>query len=185
MVITLNPDKIYDNQVSLDEFYFLLQHYLSDDNIRIKLSENSIKKLSDKGFIKLFENKIIIRPLFINTFKEFIPEINSDNWIEDWRNLFPVIKISSRPAKGSKQNVIKKMMNFVKNNPNYTKEDIINVTKMYLFEKKKQNYKYMQCADYFIEKNGVSTLESLLEYHTNNSTDLERTAETGFFQKNI
>lgn len=185
MVITINPDKIYDNQVTLDEFYFLLQHYLNNDNIRIKLSDNAIKKLSDKGFIKVFDNKVIIRPLFSNTFKEFIPEISVNTWIEDWRNLFPDIKISSRPAKGSKQNVIKKMLNFVKNNPKYTQENIFNVTKMYLFEKQKQGYKYMQCADYFIEKNGVSTLESLLEYHTESSTLLEKTSQSGFFQKNI
>lgn len=187
MVITIDPEKIYHHQISLDEFYYLYCLYLKESTSNRVLSENSINKLTEKGFIKIFEGNVILRPAFSIAFGTMLPTADVNSWIEEWRNLFPTIKISSRPAKGSKQSVLTKMNKFVKQHPEYTKEQIMAVTKMYIFEKTRENFKFMQCADYFIEKNGMSSLESLLEYHATKETQLEQAASSnsGFFQKNI
>jgi len=59
--------------------------------------------------------------------------------------------------------ITKKMTSFVKIYKNYTKEQIIEATKYYLEDRKKQNWYMIQRAHYFISKDGISSLASNIE----------------------
>ncbi len=76
------------------------------------------------------------------------------------------------------------MIAFCKEYPEFTKEQIFEVTKLYVFEASRQNYNYMQCADYFIYKEArkgerMSTLASLLEDNDGKETYLKKIQEGG------
>jgi hypothetical protein len=49
------------------------------------------------------------------------------------------------------------------NRTGYSKSDIFYATKAYLAERKKDGYKFVICADYFISKDGNSVLEAYCE----------------------
>lgn len=83
---------------------------------------------------------------------------NELEWLEDWRNGFGELKSG---AKGSKQGCYKKMNTFLKKFPNITIEQIFQARDLYF--NKLDNIKYLQQADYFIEKNGTSRLEQYIE----------------------
>ncbi len=81
-----------------------------------------------------------------------------------YRDLFPSgILSGNRPIKGDKQGVYKKLKKFISENKEYTFDVILEVTKKYINKCKQNNYKYISCADYFIEKNNSSLLSSMCE----------------------
>lgn len=83
------------------------------------------------------------------------------DWIDEWLELFPKgIKSGGFYVKSAKSGCISKMKNFVKNNPEYDKDTIIQATKNYIKEKEAAGWAYMQLAHFFIEKNKISTLAS-------------------------
>lgn len=92
--------------------------------------------------------------------------ISVDEWIEDYRNLFPVGVLSGGyPVRGNKQSCITKMNIFfkkftIKEYPQYTKEVILEATANYINRKEKEGFKYMQLSHYFIFKDGISNLAS-------------------------
>ena len=51
----------------------------------------------------------------------------------------------------------------MKQYPEYTKEDILDATKTYVEALSHKGYKGISCADYFINKNGISVLAAQLE----------------------
>ena len=65
-----------------------------------------------------------------------------------------------RPVRGDKAGCIKKMTTFIKSE-RVTKDEIFEATKIYVFEKKRDDYKAMTCADYFINKDGISMSNNL------------------------
>lgn len=77
---------------------------------------------------------------------------NVEDWIEEWRNLFPTGASSSGYRyRGDKQECLKKMKIFVKKHK-YTKEQIINATKKFI--EGMNDYRYLGMAQYFIQKEG-------------------------------
>ena len=89
------------------------------------------------------------------------PEIE---WIDEYRNLFPVgIRSGGFPVRGDRKGCIKKMKAFLELYPEYTKEIILKVTKNYVEMKKLEGYAYMQLAHFFINKEGISSLASECE----------------------
>lgn len=80
---------------------------------------------------------------------ELSAKINDvSNWIEDYRKRFKGIKNN---AMGDSKACIKKMQVFMKNNPKYSKEDILRATDNYIKETVPM---YVKQADYFIYKTG-------------------------------
>ena len=76
------------------------------------------------------------------------------SWISEYRNLFKGIKVGSM---GDPNAVTKKMMLFLKNNPRYSKDQVIQATKNYI---KNTEPKYTMQADYFIYKTGNDKVQS-------------------------
>lgn len=193
MEVQLDIDIIKQNGLSPHLYLFLL--YLEEGRkYDWSLSEEELEYLQKESWVRFGSNGIILRPKFAKEFPGRTPLRNTsqkeevvEDWIESWRELFPVgVKSGGRPVKGDKKGVLKKMKVFVKENPKTTKEDIFRATKNYILEKKQSDYKFMICADYLINKDGSSILSSLietLEYDSSNSSIIEERG--GKFHKEI
>jgi hypothetical protein len=114
---------------------------------------------------------INLRPKAKAIFKDVKHSIDVDDWINEWRSLFPEgVKSGGRPVRGTKSGCIIKMKAFI-NRTKYSKSAIEYATKAYLAERKKDGFKFLICADYFISKDGNSVLEAYCEDMENRVTD--------------
>lgn len=153
-----------EQNLSIDEYLVLI--HLQDDII-YNNSNLVLTSLQDKGFIKIITNeKIILREkgtLFLDLIS--IDSINSakdkkitkkssriinsdlDVLVKEYRMLWKGLKPGSM---GSEQGCKEKLFRWMKNNPEYSKEDIIKAAKIYI--NSLDNYTFLQQADYFIYK---------------------------------
>jgi len=135
----------------------------------LQFSLQKMKLFENDGYIKLTDlnDPFSFEPLSkLNDVFKNDDEDSVQNWIEEWREIFPKGSNSSGfRYRGDKQGCIKKMKVFLRKNNEVTKDQIITATAKYV---EKHRYgKFMQQAHYFIEKNGASALlgevESLSE----------------------
>lgn len=102
--------------------------------------------------------------LIPSTGKKIEKEYKARHWVQEFREIFPKGKNSGGyPYRGDKQGCITNLEKFIKNNPEYDKDIILNATKFYVKSKAKDGYDYMQLAHYFIYKNGISSLGAFCE----------------------
>lgn len=83
--------------------------------------------------------------------------------VNAYQKLWPA-KVASggRPIKQGPVALIKKLTVFLNKHPKVTEQQILDATTRYIAMKAKENYHYMVCSDYFIEKSGSSVLESYI-----------------------
>lgn len=146
--------------------------------------------LQDNGYIKLIGEDFIIREkgkLLLDFLsiesnysnykeKKIIKKSNRiinegfDEFIEEYRNLWKGLKVGSM---GSPMACKEKMERWMKENPNYSKEDILKAAKIYI--NSLNNYQYLQAAHYFIyKKDGKeedSRLSAFIEEKEVDNTD--------------
>jgi len=80
-----------------------------------------------------------------------------------YQKLWPAKIVSGgRPVKQGPMSLTKKLTTYLNKHPKTTDAQILDATKRYLATKQKENYAYISCSDYFIEKNGNSLLESYI-----------------------
>jgi len=170
MEVQLDIDSIKQNNLTPHLYLFLL--YLEENRkFPWPVSEEELEFLQKESWVRFSSEGIILRPKFAKEFPGKTPLKNTsqrkevvEDWVDEWRNLFPAgVKSGGRPIKGDKKGVLKKMKAFVKEYPKTSKEDIFRATKNYILEKKQEDYKFMICADYLINKDGSSMLSSLIE----------------------
>lgn len=93
-----------------------------------------------------------------------------DEFIEEYRNLWKGLKVGSM---GSPMACKEKMLRWMGENPNYSKEDILKAAKIYI--NSLNNYQYLQAAHYFIyKKDGKeedSRLSAFIEEKEVDNTD--------------
>jgi len=175
---------LVETNLTPDEYVFL--YYLAKGQIYSVNLRADYDKLEKAGFIKQGE-RIHIRKRGIDLINNKIPIAKKDvkfvdtvsHWIDDWRNLFPKgIKTAGYAIKGTRGGCLKKMKKFVKEHKEVTKEQIFNATELYVEEKRRVRYAYMRIADYFIEKDGGSLLESYIEQLENNETVSDQRVNT-------
>lgn len=77
-----------------------------------------------------------------------------EKWIDEWLDLFPVgVRSGSKLVRSDRAMCLKKMVNVVLNSK-YYKNEIMEATKEYVNTFKQNDYAYMKCATYFINKEG-------------------------------
>lgn len=160
----LDYDLIKEQDLSIDEFMFLLNYHLNDSyNWNIKILDS----LQEKQFIKKGTNEEIILREKAKLLIDFISidkisSINNkkelkrssrvlneeiDSFIFSFRTKWKGLRPGSM---GSEQACKDKMIRWMQNNPKYTKEQILNAADIYL--KSLNNLTYLQQADFFIYK---------------------------------
>lgn len=161
----------------LATLYFKQEYNLVSESLKVRMSE----KLEQLGYLKVTEDGPILRKKCDTMFQKGVPSEESVvEWIDEWRDLFPKgVKSGNRPVRGDKKGVHTKMKIFVKQNPKVTKEQIIDATRQYVFDSNLKAYKFMICADYFINKNGSSMLGAMIEDVEDRGSSLRNTESGG------
>lgn len=183
----LDLNFLKEQNVSPEEFLVLIG---LNNNLDIEHSKSWFSILEIKGFIKRNGSEIILREkgklllefLSIESNysnykeKKIIKKSNRiinegfDEFIEEYRNLWKGLKVGSM---GSPNACKEKMERWMKENPNYSKEDILKAAKIYI--NSLNNYQYLQAAHYFIyKKDGKeedSRLSAFIEEKEVDNTD--------------
>lgn len=155
-----------EQDLSLDEFTTLL--YLNDSVIR-ENSFDHLESLEKKQFIKINQNnkdEVVLREkgkLFIDfvsidrvgsisnkrVVKKSERLLNTDlnDFVETFRNKWKGLKPGSMGSVGA---CTDKMLKWMRENPSYSREQILKAADIYI--KSLNNYTYLQAADYFIYK---------------------------------
>ena len=100
-------------------------------------------------------------------------------FVDEYRNLFPkgVRSGNGTPIRGDKNGVVKKMTWFLMTYPEFSKRTILEATKLYVEQMRKNGYAYMTQADYLIQKTSGSKLAALCEDFDNKTAHILSTGE--------
>ena len=188
----LDLNFLKEQNLSVIEFITLLQ--LNEIDTGLQLDLDILHNLQEKQFVKLIidkfgtntiireKSKLLLDFLSIESShsnykeKKIIKKSNRvinegfDEFIEDYRNLWKGLKVGSM---GSPTACKEKMLRWMGENPNYSKEDILKAAKIYI--NSLNNYQYLQAAHYFIyKKDGKeedSRLSAFIEEKEVDNTD--------------
>lgn len=184
----LDLNFLKEQNLSVIEFVVLLQ--LNGIETNITFDDIVLNELQDKQFIKLIDKEVIVREkskllldfLSIESSysnykeKKIIKKSNRvinegfDEFIEEYRNLWKGLKVGSMGSPGACK---EKMLRWMGENPNYSKEDILKAARIYI--NSLNNYQYLQAAHYFIyKKDGKeedSRLSAFIEEKEVDNTD--------------
>ena len=188
----LDLNFLKEQNLSVIEFITLLQ--LNEIDTGLQLDLDILHNLQEKQFVKLIidkfgtntiireKSKLLLDFLSIESSysdykeKKIIKKSNRvinegfDEFIEEYRNLWKGLKVGSL---GSPMACKEKMLRWMGENPNYSKEDILKAAKIYI--NSLNNYQYLQAAHYFIyKKDGKeedSRLSAFIEEKEVDNTD--------------
>ena len=188
----LDLNFLKEQNLSIIEFITLLE--LNEIDTGLQLDLNILHNLQEKQFVKLIidkfgtntiireKSKLLLDFLSIeSSYSDYkSKKINKksnrvinegfDEFIEEYRNLWKGLKVGSM---GSPIACKEKMERWMKENPNYSKEDILKAAKIYI--NSLNNYQYLQAAHYFIyKKDGKeedSRLSAFIEEKEVDNTD--------------
>jgi hypothetical protein len=183
MEIFINTNELKDLKLTPTLYCYLYSLYYKEvfefgSETTVEWWNRALEKL---GYLKITEEGIVLRSTTATLFKVGTPTKESvGDWVEDWRDIFPKgVKSGNRPIRGDKQGVKKKMIQFVRSNPDVTKDAIFDATRQYVYEARLNSYKYISCADYFINKNGSSILGAMVEDIEGKGSTLKQMEEGG------
>lgn len=163
MKIEIDLAKLISNDISSDEYIFLYLLLLGKEKPDVIVRKIDPVPLQDKGFIKIVDEGFIARPKLKSMLATTIETTTVESWIDDWRNIWPKgYKSGGKPLRGTKADCIRKMKAFLRRT-NYTKDDVFTAAQAYILDRKKNNYQYTTIANYFIQKDSDSSLESWCE----------------------
>ena len=160
----LDLNFLKEQDITPEEFLLLIG---LNNNLNIEHSKSWFTSLEQKGFIKRNLSEVILREkskLLLDFLsiesnysnykeKKIIKKSNRvinegfDEFIEEYRNLWKGLKVGSMGSPGACK---EKMLRWMGENPNYSKEDILKAAKIYI--NSLNNYQYLQAAHYFIYK---------------------------------
>ena len=188
----LDLNFLKEQNLSVIEFITLLQ--LNEIDTGLQLDLDILHNLQEKQFVKLIidkfgtntiireKSKLLLDFLSIESsysdykskkvVKKSTRTISEgfDEFIEEYRNLWKGLKSG---AMGSPNACKEKMLRWMGENPNYSKEDILKAAKIYI--NSLNNYQYLQAAHYFIyKKDGKeedSRLSAFIEEKEVDNTD--------------
>ena len=180
----LDLNFLKEQNLSVIEFITLLQ--LNEIDTGLQLDLDILHNLQEKQFVKLIidkfgttqilreKSKLLLDFLSIESSysdykeKKIIKKSNRvinegfDEFIEEYRKLWKGLKPGSM---GSENACKEKMLRWMGENPNYTKEDILKAAKIYI--NSLNNYQYLQAAHYFIYKKDGKEEDSRLSAFIN------------------
>lgn len=134
------------------------------DLITNEIDENNEEELNIEN-LKLNKN---IQQQILEKERKFLDFVNS------YYELFPKgVKTGNLFVKSNKAKCGSKLKKFIQNHKEYTEEIILQATKNYIEYCKRKNYEFMKTAFYFIDKDGVSILESECENILNGGESAE------------
>jgi hypothetical protein len=192
LALILDFNFLESSNLSLIEFITLLK--INYDQIDLEINNNVLNNLQEKQFIKIVKDenekiiilreksKLLIDFLLIEGLNDSYKEkkitkkssrvLNDgfDNFITEYRSLWKGLKVGSM---GSHNSCSDKLSRWLKENTQYSKEDVLKAARIYI--NSLDNYQYLQQADYFIYKKDAhgesSRLSAFIDETEVNNTD--------------
>jgi pyrroloquinoline quinone (PQQ) biosynthesis protein C len=106
---------------------------------------------------------------------EYMKEVTE--FVNKWINLYPAgVKAGTKLARGDKKMCVKKMAKFLKDYPEFTKDDVMEATKRYLREREAEDWAYLSMASNFIhhQDKGSDLAARCAEMETMREAGVER-----------
>lgn len=124
-----------------------------------------ITKFIDDGIIVYEGGQYLLNPKYYPKTSKTVKKIEEfETLLTLYADLWPKkIKTGNRLVRRSSNSLKGKLKAFTNRRKDVTQQEILEATNIYVTSCKRQNYEYMQCADYFISKNGSSELESHID----------------------
>jgi len=196
-------ENFLSNDIDFQEYILLHSLFTGDTSLITSYhdvepySNYTINNLLNKGLISRIDQKanqsfledLYTRNLQLTSagnmiFKDSIRSAPSNEklfsykvpWIEEYYNLFPKgIKSGGFYVRSSIQDCSNKMFRFLNDNPQFTKDIILEATKNYIKDCEARNYDKMKLAPYFIVKDGTSMLSGYCEAYVQGVNDNQDT----------
>lgn len=167
MIITINLKKLSKANITPNEVFYLIGLYQNEPVTYYQ----DLTNLEKEGYIKRFIDEetslysIVLREPALKLLKTLSIDgsANIEIFVKEYRDLFPIgVKTGGQPVRGDKADCIAKMKDF-KRKYDFTNEEILEATRVYLTIKKKESYKFTQTAHSYILKDGISSLAAMCE----------------------
>ena len=180
MNINIDLERLKKEQLTPDEYCILHCTYKGVDYREyFNTVEDTCAYLAEKGYMR--ENPEIEGMYNLTGTGLALFEKPDDfiQFVEQYRNLFPkgVKSGNGTPIRGDKNGVIKKLTWFLMTYPEFSKRTILEATKLYVDQMKRNGYAYMTQADYLIQKSNGSKLAALCEDFDNKTSHILSTGE--------
>lgn len=140
--LLFNSNEIYDH-LQDNKFIKIIEDL---NNYRYILREKG-KQLVESCIYKEYNNEEIINIKPQQISKIVKESENFNEFVKEYRNLWKGLKVGSQ---GSLKSVNDKLQRWMKENPDYSQEDILRAARTYI--NSLDDFKYLQQADYFIYK---------------------------------
>lgn len=146
------------------EYTKALEWYTGGEHIELEKIKLLLTHYQEHGYLKIvgdLPEGIEWRKKYLDLLPtESKQSILVDEWINNWRELWPSgVKSGGYYVKSNKEDLLNKMNKFIKKYK-FTKEQIFEATINYLNEQKSKGWGYTKLANYFIDKDNVSILAS-------------------------
>lgn len=97
--------------------------------------------------------------LNVDKFSKLVSSTKPSDWMDEWFDLWPKgVKSGGYYVRADKYGCTEKMKRFIRRNPKYSKDIIMQATKSYLAASRVEGYSFIKLAPNFIEKEKVSML---------------------------
>jgi hypothetical protein len=150
-----------ENQIKL--LLFCIEHNIDSEYVILHENTEEDLKLLDKARILKYDYDL---DKYVLTKDKLAEDIRDE--IDIYRAVFSKGEkglIGLVPgALGDRKEIVKKLNRWFKENKDYSMSDVINTARYYVNDiTKSGNLKYLQSADFFIDKSGRSRLTSLIQ----------------------
>jgi hypothetical protein len=179
MKLTVSIEQLLSYNLDIEQ-YMLCTALYTGDEIEMRKYIDAFGTLAKSKFEALIERKLI-RTVSVNSFIYSNLRLNDDlflelmgqksvsEWIHDWFLLWPEgIKSGGYYIRTDEKGCKQKLIKFMKRNPQYGSDIIMNATQRYIFQRSLAGYEYTKLAPNFIELHGVSMLAGECENVLNN-----------------
>lgn len=121
-----------------------------------------------QGYLKIVGDELPNDVIFREEFVKLIPKSEQlvqdlEGLVEEFKNLFPSgVKSGGYYVKSDSVSISDAFKRFFKKYPKTSKEQILTATRSYIQERKKENWQFMTCANYFVMKENNSKLAAYI-----------------------
>lgn len=158
--ILINPGQLSKIEMNVSEFMVLVSLYYKSNFIDY-VPKSILENLEKEKYIKILKTTCVLRQKSLKLIEQFkmesdvslekttnvVTEAEIKERVQEYRILFKGIKPGSM---GSKRGCIDNLIKWFKENPEYSFEDVLKATKLYI--NTQNDIRYIQKANYFIYK---------------------------------
>jgi len=168
MKIDVTTEELIEYGLDIDQYILCMCLYSGETTTLINyygsfgpIGIHKLEYLIERKLIRSVSNSFSLSNLRLNEeiFLQILKREPIAKWISEWYDIWPKgVKSGGYYVRTDEKGCQAKMIKFMKRNPLFTKEIILEGTRRYIYQKSLGGYDYIMLAPNFIEKDGVSML---------------------------